>query len=53
MFKFVTDLVTAPAEGGTAPLADLFGVLLSAPIIYFIGLGLLGGLVGVIYALRR
>ena len=41
MFSWVTDIVSGGE--GTAPIADIVGIALEAPFVYFIGIALLGG----------
>jgi hypothetical protein len=46
MFTWITDIVNAGE--GTAPIADIVGVALEAPFVYFIGLTLLAGAIIII-----
>lgn len=41
MFTWVTDIVSGGE--GTAPIADIVGVALEPPFVYFIGMALLAG----------
>jgi hypothetical protein len=55
MFDFVTDLITpiGPVGSEIAPISSLLKAALDPPIIYFIGLVLLGGVVAVVSSLKR
>lgn len=52
MLTWVTELFTA-AEGATSPIVDIAGMALKAPFSYFIGLALVGAVIGIVKSVRR
>jgi LPXTG-motif cell wall-anchored protein len=54
LFEFITDLTTkVPPDTGTSPLMDIIKLATNPPIIYFIGLALIGGVILLVRKFKR